>query len=87
MKQVELAEKLGISNSHLSEIESGKKEPTLSLLNEYARVFKLPMSSILFFSENLSAPKSRRKAQQAVSRSVLRMMEFIAERTKNSNAN
>lgn len=86
MKQVELAKKLGISNSHLSEIESGKKEPTVALLSEYARVFKLPTSSILFFSENLEAPKSKRKAQETVSGAVLRMMEFIAEKAKNTNA-
>lgn len=86
LKQFELAEKLGISKSHLSEIESGKKEPSLSLLNDYSRVFKLPLSSILFFSENIDLPKSKQRAQKIVSSSILRMMEFVAEKAQKLDA-
>jgi len=53
LTQKELAEKLGISKSHISEIESGKKTPTLAVLNRYAEFFQVPVSSIMFLSENL----------------------------------
>lgn len=81
MKQKELAEKLGISKSHLSEIESGKKAPTLALLDRYADVFGIPVSSILFFSENLDSDVKTEKARVFVSSKILALMNFIAERS------
>lgn len=58
-KSYELAEKLGISASYLSEIENGKKKPSFELLNKYSEVFNMRPSTILFFSEELnnSIPK------------------------------
>ena len=53
LSQKELAEKLGIAKSYISEIESGKKPPTLKLVYQYAMHFKVSASSILFFAENL----------------------------------
>lgn len=82
MKQQELAAKLEISNSHLSEIESGTKKPSLALLEKYTEVFKIPLSSILFFSENLDASPSEQKAQQFVSSGVLKIMSFLADKAK-----
>lgn len=53
LNQTELAGQLGISKSYLSEIESGKKQPRIELVKRYASEFEMPVSSILFFSENL----------------------------------
>lgn len=82
LTQKDLAEKLEISTSHLSEIESGKKTPTLSLLERYANVFNIPISSIMFFSENLDQENPRlEKARVMVSSKVLALLDFIAERS------
>ena len=63
VNQSELAEALGISRSYLSEIESGKKVPSLDLLQRYAAHFSIPLSSLILFSENASAgPGSKTKA-------------------------
>lgn len=56
LKGKDAAELLGISASYLSEIEKGQKEPTLLLLHSYAKVFDIPVSSLLFFAENMDAP-------------------------------
>jgi len=48
LSQTELSKELGISNSHLSELESGKKQPTIELLGRYSCRFDIPLSSILF---------------------------------------
>ena len=56
IKQNELAGRLGISKSHLSEIESGRKQPRLELIERYSEEFGIPSSSILFFSECLDDP-------------------------------
>ncbi|WP_024299100.1 helix-turn-helix transcriptional regulator [Methylomicrobium lacus] len=86
MKQAELSEKLGISKSHLSEIESGKKTPGLPLLSKYADVFGVPVSSILFFSENINSDQPNEKARIMVSSKILALLKFIAERSGRMNA-
>ncbi len=53
IKQGQLASELGISNSYLSEIESGKKDITIELLDKYSKYFNIPMSSLMLFSENI----------------------------------
>ena len=53
MSQTTLCAELGIPNSYLLEIESGRKQPTLDLLNRYSEHFGIPVSSLMFFSEKL----------------------------------
>ncbi|HWR14595.1 MAG TPA: helix-turn-helix transcriptional regulator [Terriglobales bacterium] len=45
--QVEMAELLGIDRSYLSEIETGKKDPSLRVLKTIADGFKLSLSRFL----------------------------------------
>ena len=85
LSQKELAEKLGISKSHLSEIEAGKKTPTLELLNRYSKIFDIPVSSILFFSENLNNHTRAEKLKTFVSSKVLAILNFIDEKSSNSH--
>lgn len=75
LKQAELAEKLGISKSFLSEIEGGTKNPTIELLQKYAEVFEIPASSFLLFSESLDSGSSKFRPAAR----VLKLMDWIAE--------
>lgn len=59
LKQYELAQEIKISRSYISELESGKREPSLDTIQKYADFFDLPASSILFFSENIDSSKSK----------------------------
>ncbi|MEH2382054.1 MAG: helix-turn-helix transcriptional regulator [Nostoc sp.] len=86
LTQKELAEKLGISKSYLSEIESGKKTPTLELLNRYSEFFDIPASSIMFFSESLNKDIKTEKLRAFVSSKILAILNFIAERSGRSYA-
>lgn len=75
MKQSELAKKLGISNSYLSEIESGKKSVAIDLLEAYARTFKIPASTFLIFVEQSKGkvdPKRKERADK-----LLRFFEWV----------
>ena len=47
----QFAEHLGISQSLISQIESGKKSPSLDLLKKYSDYMGIELSTILFFSE------------------------------------
>jgi len=51
MKAIDLALALRISPSWLSEIEHGRKQVTVRLLEKYARVFRRKPSTILAFCE------------------------------------
>lgn len=57
----QLASKLEISATYLSEIENNKKRPTLELINKYASCFKVKPSTILFFDESNSLNGSTAK--------------------------
>ena len=85
MKQNELADRLGISRSHLSELESGKKQPTLQLMERYSSEFGIPVSSILFFSEKLDKPMnlsiSASRARGVIARKVITFLQLVETRT------
>ncbi len=81
LTQLALAKRLDISNSYLSEIESGIKSPGVDLLGRYAEVFKMPVSSIMLFAEKIEGTgadgdKSRMRAAEK----ILRLLEWIEER-------
>ena len=86
VKQTELADRLGISKSHLSEIESGKKQPKVELIKRYSSEFGIPSSSILFFAESLESSPSEsaaaaRKARGVIARKVIYFLKLIEDRT------
>ncbi len=85
MKQNEAADKLGISKSYLSEIEKGSKDPSLELLRKYEKAFDIPMSSIMFFSENLGKSTANEKARKFVASKIISMMKFIEDRSERRN--
>lgn len=58
LKVVELAQKLGMAKSHISELESGAKNPTLNVLKAYAVQFKINASEILLLAEFLDNSKA-----------------------------
>ena len=78
LSQTQLAERLGISKSYLSELESGKKTPSLEILQKYAESFSMPLSSLLFFSENVESPTRSERARAAIATKALKMLEWIA---------
>ena len=47
LKQKELADELAGSISYLSQVESGKKEPSLNFLIRIAEYFKIPLSLLV----------------------------------------
>ncbi len=77
LKQKDLAEKLGVSKSYISEIESGNKTPTLALLERYTEVFEVPTSSILFLAENLDG--DREKMVTFVPSKILTLLNWVKQ--------
>lgn len=77
LSQSELCIQLGVSNSYLSEIESGKKQPTLEMLNRYSEHFGLPVSSLLFFSENLHNAGITSNLRVGAAKKVLGLLQWV----------
>jgi transcriptional regulator with XRE-family HTH domain len=50
LNQMDFALKCGLSQSYLSLIEKGKKEPTLSLLKKISSTLSIPMPVLVFLS-------------------------------------
>jgi transcriptional regulator with XRE-family HTH domain len=81
LKQNQLADQLGISTSHLSEIEKGVKKPSLDLLERYSKQFSMPLSEILFFAENVDGAKSGEGIRKNIASKVLAILSFIEARS------
>ena len=77
MSQTALAERLKISKSYLSEIESGKKQVTLELLQKYAATFGMPLSSLLFFAEQVEG-RARERVRTSIAGKVVKMLDWMA---------
>jgi len=72
-----------MSKSYLSEIESGKKSIGYELLEKYADVFDIPVSSLVFFSESLEDNHSvPEKFRSVVAEKILKIMEWVALRNE-----
>jgi len=86
MSQKDLANKLSVSNSYLSEIESGKKSPSLEIIEKYSQIFNMPPSSILFFSETIDESKRSERVRRAISKKIVSLLEWLDEKAELGNA-
>lgn len=77
VKQSKLASDFQISNSYLSEIESGNKKVTLDLLKNYSDYFNIPMSSLMLFSERLDDNSISEKFRVSFAAKVKQIMEWV----------
>ena len=77
MTQTDAASLLGISNSYLSEIEGGQKQPSLNLLERYALIYKIPLSSILLFAESSEDSSAAAKLRTFSADKILKVLEWL----------
>ena len=76
LKQKDLAKRLDISPSYLSEIESGVKGVSYELLEKYAKALRVPISTITMFAE-ASAAKDGQTFVGALSDKALKLLEWF----------
>lgn len=75
LKLYELAQKIGLSASYLSEIEKGKKTPNLGVIEKYASFFDVPPSAILQFSEKLESDSAGIKS--VIAKSIIGFLQNV----------
>ncbi|MDD3240236.1 MAG: helix-turn-helix transcriptional regulator [Lachnospira sp.] len=77
-KSAELAQKLEISQSYVSEIENSKKQPTMEILEKYANVFDMKKSTLLLFAESLEQDSTIQKSQkQRVALAGMKLLKIL----------
>ena len=81
IKQKDLARRLGVSASYLSEIEKGEK-PNISMdiIKKYSDVFRISPSYILLFSEKLQQNEQEIKINKNAAKKILNIMRWISEK-------
>jgi len=79
-KTAELAKNLNISASYISEIENGKKTPSIETLKKYAEHFDTTVSAIMFFAEDIEKEKDK-PVKQAIRNKLIRFMQIVEKAT------
>ncbi len=90
LKQIEVAKKLDLPRSVISELESGTRTAGLEIIRKYAEGFSLPMSSILLIAELgnegvRSARGEKQSPEHFLGTMVFKILNWMNEATK-SNA-
>ena len=86
LKQFEMAEKIGISKSYISEIEKGTRTPSLEIIERYAATFHIPVSSIMFFAEELPNAKAGEQVRSKIAKKVIDILSFVEAKSDAENA-
>jgi len=63
LRQTEAANRIGISQTYLSQIENGAKEPSTGILQDICKVYGIPAPIMYFKALTINdVPKNKRKA-------------------------
>ena len=83
LKAKELAIKLDISPNYLSEIEKGKKKPSMEIINKYSKVFNIKPSAILFFSEELDMNTGKVFSRKWIAEKLVKFLQAVESGKEN----
>ena|ERR1700722_12549497 len=75
--QSEMAERLSVTQSFVSDIEGGRKSVSMDLLERYSEAVGVPMSKLLFFAEEIEGQPIARRGQLIIAEKVLKILEML----------
>lgn len=75
--QAEMAKKLCVTQSLISDIESSRKNVTMDLLEAYSKVTGIRMSQLLFFAEEIEGQPIARRGQLIVAEKILKLLDQL----------
>ena len=84
-KSAELAKKLELSQSYVSELENGKKQPTIEVLDKYAKVFEMKKSTLMLFAESLEDEEIKNDKKQRIARAGMKLLKILEKVGKFEN--
>ena len=80
LSQKQLANVLSLSQSMVSEIESGEKSVSMDTLQRYSTNLNVRMSQLLFFAEELKNENLKTRGKLIVASGVLALLDTLAPR-------
>ena len=80
--QAELSQLLGISQSMISEIEKGKKNVTLEVLEKYSTELGIKKSQLMFFAEELEDEPTHKRGRLIVANKAIELLQKLAPRDR-----
>lgn len=86
-KASEMSVQLGISPSYLSEIENGKKQPSLDHLKKYSQIFGIKLSSLILLAETYEEAESKGKGTIFVRNMMLSLINSMSNDNGTQNEN
>ena len=86
LKQSNLADQLKVSKNYISLIENDKREPSLSFLNDLAKVLNIPVG-LLFLDMDINRNNSSLREQELLMRirDLIMQIESIRMQSENTN--
>ena len=72
-----MAKRLSVAQSLVSDIESGRKNVTMDLLEGYSEAVGVRMSQLLFFAEEIEGQPIARRGQLIVAEKVIQLLEKL----------
>lgn len=78
ISQAELAQKLDVSQSLISEIERENKAVSINLLEKYSTALNIKMSQLLFFAEEMEGAPPATRGKLFIAGKTLSLLEKIA---------
>ena len=78
--QAEMANQLSTTQSLVSDVEGGRKNVTMDLLEAYSKATDIRMSDLLFFAEEIEGQPMPRRGQLIVAEGVLKILEKLKPR-------
>ena len=84
-KAIDVSGKLGISASYLSEIENGKKQPSLEHLKKYAQLFGIKLSSLILLSESYEEAEKSGKGTALIRSMMISLINSMSKSVEDKN--
>lgn len=78
LTQVNFAKAIGVTGSYVSLIESGKKKPSLDVLEKISKALSTPLPVIFWFSvETTDIKEEKKEAYKILKHSIDRLIDSI----------
>lgn len=81
----ELSKQLKISNSYLSEIENGVKQPSLEILQKYSDIMGIKLSSLILLSEQYDEANRSGKGQDFIKNLMMKLINTMSKDVTENN--
>lgn len=81
LSQSDMAARLKVTQSMVSDVESGRKGVSMDLLQAYSDAVDVRMSQLLFFAEEIEGEPPARRGRLIVAERVLQLLDRLSPKS------